>query len=194
MEKLGFGICPKVQASNHCHFHGSEGQKTIHWWKACRVAMTPGNPFSSEVWASLAGSCSIRYNSYAQAQRPVPPGTVKRISVFTRTFYVFPCLLNDHCRTWCHGLMTFFSLHSSWPLLDWARPYLWTTLETDCPSPGKLRTASSCPRVETNHWALDEPGDRVWEPCSMGINTARVTLSRATCLHWEHGRKPSCEV
>lgn len=89
MEKLGFGICPKVQASNHCHFHGSEGQKTIHWWKACRVAMTPGNPFSSEVWASLAGSCSIRYNSYAQAQRPVPPGTVKRISVFTRTFYVF---------------------------------------------------------------------------------------------------------
>lgn len=193
MEKLGFGICPKVQAPNHCHFHGSEGQKTMYWWKACRVAMT-GNPFhqkSEPLGQEAAASGTIHTHRltglFLQAQSNAYQSSLKPSMYLT-------CLLNDHRRTWCHGLMTFFSLQSSWPLLDWARPYLWTMLETDCPSPGKLSTASSCPRVETNHWALDEHGDRVWEPCSMGINTARVTLSRVTCLHWEHGRKPSCEV
>lgn len=146
---------------------------------------------SEPLWQEAAAFATIHMHRlnvlFLQAQSNAYQSSLELSMYFT-------CLLNDHCRTWCHGLMTFFSLHSSWPLLDWARPYLWTTLETDCPSPGKLRTASSCPRVETNHWALDEPGDHVWEPCSMGINTARVTLSRATCLHWEHGRKPSCEV
>lgn len=34
----------------------------------------------------------------------------------------------------------------------------------------------------------------IWESGCMGIKTARITVSKVRCLHWEHVRKPSCEL